>query len=508
MPLTAALAAAVPAMMGWRGVDWPAQVHRVEFFRLHGWAAFDTGWYGGHYPLAYSILYPLLATVAGYTVVSILSAAVASWAFDSLIRGRFEIAAGAGSICFAVGCGLEVAVGQLPFLLGAAFGLLTLAALQHRHPLLAAAVGVACALSSPLAAVFTALAAVAWAMTSAANRRPAVLVATAIVAPVLGVMIVFPQGGRSSFAFVQLLVVVGAAALAWWLAPPSATTIRVGILLYATAASILFVVPTPVGANVMRLSVAIGIPLMVACVAQRSRRLVAAICVPLLAWQWSPAIAVAKAARDPASQESYVAPLVEELAARHTGPVRIEIPFTRDHWESAQMPDGVLLARGWYRQLDRTTNALFYQDGPISPREYETWLHDNGVTFVAVPDVAIDPSSESEVGLIAQGLPFLQLVWHNAHWTLWQVTGSPGLVSGPATVTAMDAKSFDLHFRRAGVAIVRVRYTEHWTVVSGQSCISRDPQDWTAVQATRPGTVRVTATILPSPGDGCAPPVP
>ena len=69
-PLVAGALASITMLLGWRGVDWPAQLYRVQLFRHHGWLAFDTGWYGGHYPLAYSALFPPLAATFGVTATA------------------------------------------------------------------------------------------------------------------------------------------------------------------------------------------------------------------------------------------------------------------------------------------------------------------------------------------------------------------------------------------------------------------------------------------------------
>ena len=156
------LATAVCAVIvasSWRGADWPAQLYRVEFFRTHGWASFDTGWYGGHYPLAYSVLFPVLASFVGPAAVVAVSIAGATWAFDSLVYEQFGPRGRVGTLCFAAGALLNVSIGQLPFLLGAQFALLALVALHRHRTWLAFLAAVVTPLASPVAAVFAVLAA-------------------------------------------------------------------------------------------------------------------------------------------------------------------------------------------------------------------------------------------------------------------------------------------------------------------------------------------------------------
>ena len=59
-PAVAALGAALVRILGWRGPDIPAQVYRVSLFRTYGFVLWDNGWYGGHYQLPYSVLFPPL----------------------------------------------------------------------------------------------------------------------------------------------------------------------------------------------------------------------------------------------------------------------------------------------------------------------------------------------------------------------------------------------------------------------------------------------------------------
>ena len=94
-------------------------------------------------------------------------------------------------------------------------------------------------------------------------------------------------------------------------------------------------------------------------------------------------------------------------------------------------------ARGWERQLDIAYNPIFYSD-PLTAATYRTWLHANGVKFVALPDARLDDSSLGERALITGGLPYLHEVWHDAHWRVWSVDGFGGLVDGPATLQSMS----------------------------------------------------------------------
>ena len=57
------------------------------------------------------------------------------------------------------------------------------------------------------------------------------------------------------------------------------------------------------------------------------------------------------------------------------------------------------IARGWQRQLDIERNKLFY-GGVFNDLTYATWLSENGVRYVALPDAPLDSSSHKEKELI------------------------------------------------------------------------------------------------------------
>ena len=93
----------------------------------------------------------------------------------------------------------------------------------------------------------------------------------------------------------------------------------------------------------------------------RRRRLVLAAAIPLLVWQWwAPARETFKGAVDPSARRAYFRPLLAFLAERaDAAPVRVEVPFTRLHWEAVHVARSTSLARGWETQLDVKYNALF-----------------------------------------------------------------------------------------------------------------------------------------------------
>ncbi|HET7523654.1 MAG TPA: hypothetical protein VFJ79_05855 [Acidimicrobiales bacterium] len=524
--LTLLLATAV-WILGWRGVDQAAQLYRVTMFRTHGLMLWDAGWYGGNFPLGYSALFPPVASVLGIQVVAIASAAIATLAFDRVIKGYFG-SRPLGTWYFAVSTVLPVIIGQLPFLAGEAAGLSALVALQKGHRKAAVALGIVSALFSPLAAAFLAMACLAWAAHGSSRRGW--MIATA--AGSLGVIVVlgalFPGDGPFPFPWQGLVVTELLCFTA--LTPFVRTTpaVRWGALFYAAATFFSFVVPNPLGGNAPRLAGAIGVPLL-ACfltadgpaiarispskfaerflgrtieLSPRVRLLAVAIVVPFAVWQWAPSQKISTSS--PSITSAFYQPLIHELDSLTRAPVRVEIPPTLQHWESAYVAPYVSLARGWERQLDIADNPIFYNPGALTPAAYEAWLDEEGVSYVALPDLHLDYAATAEGKLLQSGgVTSLVPVWQSAHWALWRVAGSPGLVTGPATLTSLEPDRLTLNVTQPGQVTLRVRYTAFWSVTAGAGCVGPAPGGWTNIEASTPGAFVLSASLGTHPATAC-----
>jgi hypothetical protein len=185
------------------------------------------------------------------------------------------------------------------------------------------------------------------------------------------------------------------------------------------------------------------------------------------------------------------------------------VPPTLDHWEAAYVAPYVSLARGWERQLDTADNPLFYTDGALTASSYQAWLDSNGVTYVALPNVPLDYAAKAEAALLRSGaLTDLITVWSTSDWTLWRVAGSPGLVSGPATMTRLTEDHFTLQVSSPGPITVRVRYNKFWSVSAGTACIWPATSGWTSIVAQSAGKIEVSASMLhPSQPASCVRPI-
>ena len=154
VPLIAFAVVGLGLILGWRGVDLPAQVYRVQNFRAHGLAPWDGQWFGGVWTLSYSVLFPPVAAVTGLAVITVGAAAGAALAFDGLARDHLGAGARPAAIVFAVGTAVQSAIGQVPFLAGEALALAALWALTRKRGAAAAVLALGATLTSPLAGVF------------------------------------------------------------------------------------------------------------------------------------------------------------------------------------------------------------------------------------------------------------------------------------------------------------------------------------------------------------------
>jgi hypothetical protein len=230
----------------------------------------------------------------------------------------------------------------------------------------------------------------------------------------------------------------------------------------------------------------------------------------MVAWHWSPALgALGAATNGPSSEAAYYEPLITELASLSSdGPVRVEIPPTAHHWESAYVAPEFALARGWERQLDIAYDPLFYETGPLTPSEYRAWLLSNGVSFVALADAPLDYAATAEARLLRSGeVNGLRAVWHSTTWQLWKVVGSQGLASAPATVVSMTPRSLEVRYSQPGQSTLRVRWSPYWSLAgptAREACLHQAPGGWTELVSSVAGQLRLTMSVL-GPNHGSCP---
>jgi hypothetical protein len=520
--------------------DLAAAGYRADLLSRAGFTLWDDGWYGGHHLLAYSVIAPALSALLSTQLLAALSMTAAVALFAALIDGCFAARATRGASCwFALGAAVGLLSNRVAFDLGLAVGLAALLAARaatqpsggdiapgdagRTRPwasgALALLLAFACALSSPIAGAFLALAALAWALASGRSvrerstaRSPAALssaapwlalgIAAAALVPIALLALAFPEGGSEPFvasAFYPVLALVLLIAVA---IPPEQRLLRAGTLLYALALIGAYVVPSAVGGNADRLGALVAGPLLVCTLvggaSSRRRWALIALAPLLLYWQLrAPISDYASAASDPASPSSYYAPLLAELRRLHVGygarPARIEVVPTRNHMEARWVADRVPIARGWERQLDIARNGIFYgsSSSTLDASRYRAWLSQNAISYVALADAPLDYSARAEARVVAAQPAYLHEVWRSRHWRLFAVRHATPLAQAPSTITQLGSDSFTLRAPAAGTFAVRLRFTPYWSIVAGRGCVQRARGGWTEVRTPSAERVRV-----------------
>jgi len=219
--------------------------------------------------------------------------------------------------------------------------------------------------------VFLALAGVAYWWST--RERVGLWLGAAAMTPAIALSLLFPEGGSQPFAAGALLAIMLCCVVLLWLLPARERALRAGALVYLGSALLAFAVASPMGGNASRLGVAFAGPLLLCAVLAagdglRRRRVLLAAIIPLLAWQWwGPVRETIKGAVDPSSQAAYYRPLLSFLQSRADAAVRVEVPFTRLHWESVHVARTVPLARGWGDPARREVQPALSQRRGTTP---------------------------------------------------------------------------------------------------------------------------------------------
>jgi hypothetical protein len=527
------IATAVVLLLAWllvapRTPDLAAAAYRVDLFKHIGLGLYDEHWYAGHDLPGYSVLFPPLAWALGLRAVGALSVLVSVLCFERIVARAFGgIGARWASIAFAAAAVGDVWIGRLAFALGVSFALAAVLALMRRRVAIAVALALLCAAASPVAGALLGLAALT---DSLWRRSPRALLAVAVPAGVvvLALAALFPEGGFEPYpatSFVATVVVLVAFA---WAVPARYGEVRLGAAIYVLACVVFVLVRSPMGSNVERYGVLLAGPLLIAMIgasrggagaasgvaaasspdelrspdASRVRRgtrppggALAGIAALVLwaAWAgWGPIRETLAVAGNESTSSAYYAPVERFLDLHARTPVRLEVPLTRSHWETAELAPRVSLARGWEKQLDTRYDSVLLSSS-LTAASYERWLHQQAVSYVALPDAKLDPSSAREGELIGAGLPYLHEVFRSRHWRIYAVSSPTPIASGPGTLVSLGHDSFVLRARSRGSFVVRVHYTRYWTVAQGAGCVGPAPGGWTRVIARAQGSLLVRA---------------
>lgn len=501
--LVAAALAAAYVIVSPASLDLAAHLFRAQLFAVEGFGLWNNWWYSGHHIVGYSVLFPAVSAALTPQLAAAIAATGSAALFELLARRHFGRRAWLGALVFGAATAANLYAGRLAFAFGALAALGSVLALDRRQPKLACLLAMLTALSSPVAALFTALAAAGYALGALISQRrvpPAVAglsVVVAALAPVGMLAIAFPEGGSEPFQFSTLWPILVLAALALAMLPRPSVTLRATVALYTLATIGAYLVPSPIGSNIVRLGTFLAAPLAVLLWWGRRTRLLLIVALPLLYLEWAaPVRVVSGAAGDQSTSAGYYRPLLRFLrreAVPPAPPFRTEIPFTRFHWEAYVVATHFPLARGWERQLDIKDNPIFY-DGRLTASSYERWLHQNAVRFVATPEAQLDYSAQAEMALIRRGLPYLHQVMGSRHWRVYEVSHATPIVAGAARLERMAPDWLALYARTPGSVLVHLRFTPYWVLGEGHGCVAPAGQ-YTRLTLRTAGRVRLVTSF-------------
>ncbi|MFE5871170.1 MFS transporter [Streptomyces roseifaciens] len=539
------------------GGDLAAQDAWAEFVGQHPDSAYNLAWYGGMHPVSYSVISPyLMASIGVRTTMMIAGTLSAGLIALLLVRSRVVrrplVAALYGT--FALTC--NAISGRVTFGLGTMFGLAAVAVIfawpmrwrsegkyrWGRAGLAALAAALATA-SSPVAGLFVGFVAAAlW----LGKRRPAAYALGVSPAVVVGLSAwLFPFSGHQPMAFASAILPLLSGLFGVLFVPKEWRTVRMASALYVLAVLLVWLIPSQIGTNVSRLGMIFGGTVLVAALPElkvprpaellksglRWTALILAL-VTCTSWQLANAIGDIIHTTPAASWARELAPLVNRLQQTDAARGRVEVVPARSHRESSALTPYVNLARGWNRQADRERNPLFYEPGLLTSSTYRAWLDRWAVHYVVLPTDEPDPAAVDEAKLVAKGQPYLRQVWSDDNWRLYEVEAPTPLADPPAVVERTDAEGITIRVDKPGPVLIRIPHSPWLGLVDENGkdvkppkagprgeppvnvngCLSKEVQEaredrpednWTVLNAPKPGTYHIVARYKLPRGTGC-----
>jgi hypothetical protein len=302
----------------------------------------------------------------------------------------------------------------------------------------------------------------------------------------------FPFSGEQPMDAIQVILPCLSGGFVAALAPRSWRLVRIGSALYVATVLLVWLIPSPIGTNMIRLGLLFG-GVVVVAVASRSpqqgpgaladllgagrvRTLLILAIATLSIWQVAFAVNDAVHSKPTAAWTVQLEPLVRQLETRDAELGRVEVVPARSHREASALAPYVNLARGWNRQADAELNPIFYDDDLLTPATYRAWLDRWAVRFVVLPTGPPDYAADEEAALVAGGLPYLREVWADPYWRLYEVADPTPLAEPPAEVTSFDASEVVLSVSSPGTVLVRIPYSPWLSLVDAQGDALEAPE--------------------------------
>ncbi|MEV5435137.1 hypothetical protein AB0K80_03740 [Streptomyces sp. NPDC052682] len=531
VPLTALLVALPLYFVWWAvfatgGGDLAAQVAWAEFARLYPDSAYNLFWYGGVHAANYSVISPYLMAALGVVAVTMLSGLAASWLAGAVVQ-RTGVRAPvwpALAVTFSLWC--QVVSGRSTFMLGTAFAMAALLAVVsgrgRRNIAVAAVTATLSTLGSPVAGLFLLVVGAAYLLTKEWGRAAALLVPP--VAVVATTTLLFPFEGEQPMPFLRIWPPVLLSAVVVLAAPRAWRVLRLGAAVYAVGVVLCYLISTPVGTNVERLTELAAPAALLAIAMHRKdgrrghggdplsdrlplawftprRRRVVCVVAMVLSLTWLSGKTIADIVTNTKVPEWAVKTdgVVQELKRLGAWKTRVEVVPARDHREAAILAPYINMARGWNRQVDVERGRLFYEghggtkvpEGAFTSQAYRAWLSEWAVGFVVLVNGTPDGPAELEHALVSSEPDYLQKVWQDANWKIYRVKNATPLVDRPASVVSADGANLVVRMPRAGAVTVRIAYSPWLWADNG--CLTADGE-FTRLTVQEAGEVRISST--------------
>ncbi len=483
----ALIATFVGALLAWgflllppMNSDMAAQLARADFAYHYPVSVIDFRWFGGTVEYGYTLWASALMAHLGTKVTGAIAAVIGTWYTTRLLNRLRPSRPVLGGIAAAITQVANVVEGRITFACGLACGLVAITLFTTTRVPRWLAVGLAAFFSllaggaSPVAGLLL------WVAGAVALllRRP--LAAVVLIIPsgiTVGITsVIFGDGGHQPFSFVDCLRTLTAMAIVLATVPRRCVPIRLGCAIGMLMVLAAFVLPTPVGSNSTRLSLLFALPVAASFIRWNNKILAVAALAAVFVLELPVEVSTIASTGRVSGYSAYYNPVIEEIKHRGALTGRVEVPEMAGHWDSVYLARGVPLARGWLRQTDvRLNDAVFYKKKPTTD-SYHSFLTDNAVQYVALPDAELTSYGKVERDLIETNLPYLNPIWRNSHWTLYEVTNFSPLVSAPGAVISQHPDAIVVSVPANSSMTVRIRWYPWLGMESSDkaACISQD----------------------------------
>ncbi|MDK0520100.1 hypothetical protein [Streptomyces sp. ML-6] len=515
------------------GGDLAAQEAWAEFAKMYPGSAYNLFWYGGLHTVNYSVISPYVMAVLGVVPVTLLSGLSSSWLAAALVErsGLRRPLWPSLVVAFSLWC--QVVSGRSTFMLGTAFALgAVLAIVSGRRLVVAVVCAALSTMGSPVSGLFLLVVGAAHLLCREWGRAAALVVPPVVVVALTTLL--FPFEGEQPMAFNRIWPPVILCAVIVLTAPRDWRVVRFGAAVYALGVVLCYLIASPIGTNVERLTeLAAPVTLLAILVNGRERgeadapperlsftwftprrQRVGCSVALVLSLLWLSGKTIADIVTNTKVPDYAVKTegVVAELRKLGSERTRVEVVPARDHREAAVLAPHVNMARGWNRQADVERGRLFYEGhggtsvppGTFSAASYRAWLSQWAVGFVVLANGRPDGPAELEHDLVSSEPDYLERVWEDDNWKIYRVKDATPLVSRPASVVNSDGASLVVDMPKPGSVTVRVAYSPWLWADNG--CLAADGE-FTRLTVKKPGEVRL-GSAYGGPSNGVTPECP